>query len=162
VRVAIYAGTFDPITYGHLDVIKRALSLCDKLIVGVADRREKNPLFTAQERAELISKVLADEPRVEAEAFSGLLTEFARSRGAAFVIRGLRAISDFDYELQMALTNRSLAPDIETVFLMPAQNYIFISSSLVKEVARLGGEVSELVPPAVEEALKKRFSEPTD
>lgn len=157
-RIAIYAGTFDPITNGHLDVIKRALSLCDKLIIGVADRREKNPLFTAEERAELIRKVLADEPRVEAEAFFGLLTKFAESRGASFVIRGLRAISDFDYELQMALTNRSLAPDIETVFLMPAQNYIFISSSLVREVARLGGDVSELAPPAVEEALRKKYS----
>jgi len=158
VRVAIYAGTFDPITNGHLDVIKRALSLCDKLIVGVADRREKNPLFSACERAELINKVLADEPRVEAEAFSGLLTEFAKSRGAAFVIRGLRAISDFDLELQMALTNRNLDPDIETVFLMPAQNYIFISSSLVKEIARLGGDISKLVPAAVKTALKQILS----
>jgi len=157
VRIAIYAGTFDPITNGHLDVIKRALSLCDKLIVGVADRREKNSLFAAEERAELIRKVLADEPRVKAEAFSGLLTQFAESKGATFVIRGLRAISDFDYELQMALTNRSLAPDIETVFLMPAQNYIFISSSLVKEIARLGGDISKLVPAVVKTALKQRF-----
>lgn len=161
-RVAIYAGTFDPITNGHLDVIKRALSLCDKLIIGVADRREKNPLFTAEERVELIREVLADEPQVEVEAFSGLLTKFAKSKGANFVIRGLRAVSDFDYELGMALTNRNLDPEIETVFLMPAENYFFISSSLVKEVTRLGGEVSELVPPAVEEALKKRFRETID
>jgi len=156
VRIAIYPGTFDPITYGHLDVIKRALSLCDKLVVAVADRREKDPLFSAEERAELIRQVLADEPRVETEAFSGLLTEFAKSKNANFLIRGLRAVSDFDYELQMALTNRNLAPEIETIFLMPAQNYIFISSSLAKEIARLGGDVSELVPPAVEAALRKR------
>lgn len=155
-RIAIYPGTFDPITYGHLDVIKRALSLCDKLVVAVADRREKDPLFSAEERAELIRQVLADEPRVETEAFSGLLTEFAKSKNANFLIRGLRAVSDFDYELQMALTNRNLAPEIETIFLMPAQNYIFISSSLAKEIARLGGDVSELVPPAVEAALRKR------
>ena len=158
-RIAIYPGTFDPITYGHLDVIKRALSLCDKLVVAVADRREKDPLFSAEERAELIREVLADEPRVEAEAFSGLLTDFAKSKNANFLIRGLRAVSDFDYELQMALTNRNLAPEIETIFLMPAENYIFISSSLAKEIARLGGDVSELVPPAVEQALRKRFTD---
>jgi len=158
VRTAIYAGTFDPITNGHLDVIRRALSLCDRLIIGVADRAEKNPLFSAAERAELIRRVLADEPRVEVETFCGLLTDFAKSKGATFVVRGLRAVSDFDYELQMALTNRNLAPEIETVFLMPAENYIFISSSLVKEVARLGGNVSELVPPAVETALRAAFS----
>ena len=157
-RVAVYPGTFDPITNGHLDVISRALALCDKLVVGVADRPEKNPFFSACERAAIIREALKDEPRVEVEAFSGLLTDFARSKNASFVIRGLRAVSDFDYELQMALTNRNLAPQVEPVFLMPAERYIFVSSSLVKEIARLGGDVSELVPPSVEQALRKRFS----
>jgi pantetheine-phosphate adenylyltransferase len=126
------------------------------LIIGVADRREKNPLFTAEERVELIREVLADEPQVEVEAFSGLLTKFAKSKGANFVIRGLRAVSDFDYELKMALPNRNLATEIETVFLMPAESYFFISSSLAKEIARLGGDVSDLVPPVVVEALKQK------
>lgn len=156
--VAVYPGTFDPVTYGHLDVIKRALTLCDRLVVAVADRREKAPLFTAGERAELIGKVMKSEPRVEVASFDGLLTDFAKSHGADFLIRGLRAISDFDYELQMALTNRKLAPEIETIFLMPAESYIFISSSLVREIARLGGDVTELAPPEVEKALKKKFS----
>jgi len=155
---AIYPGTFDPVTNGHLDVINRALSLCDKLIIGVAEREEKKPLFDGQERAELIAEVLAHEPRIEVQPFSTLLTDFAKAKGASFVIRGLRAISDFDYELQMALTNRNLAPEIETIFLMPAERYIFVSSSLVKEIARLGGDVSELVPPQVEKALKKKYS----
>lgn len=156
--VAVYPGTFDPITNGHLDVISRALSLCDSLIIAVAERREKSPLFTPSERVELIKQVMAAEPRVKVADFSGLVTDFARQQNATFLIRGLRAISDFDYELQMALTNRKLAPEIETIFLMPAENYIFISSSLVREIARLGGDVSELVPPVVEEFLHKRFS----
>ncbi len=156
--VAIYPGTFDPITNGHLDVIKRALSLCDKLIIGIASRSGKNPLFTPEERTRLIKDILNDEPRVQVEPFYSLLTDFAKSRQATFVIRGLRAISDFDYELQMALTNRNLAPEIETIFLMPAERYIFVSSSLVKEVAKLGGNVSDLVHPTVEKALKEKFS----
>ncbi|MBN2379773.1 pantetheine-phosphate adenylyltransferase [candidate division WOR-3 bacterium] len=156
-RIAIYPGTFDPITNGHLDVITRALSLCDSLIVAIAERREKAPLFAPRERVQLIKNVLMREPRVEVEAFKGLVTDFAKAKKATFLIRGLRAISDFDYELQMALTNRKLAPEIETIFLMPAENYIFISSSLVKEIARLGGDVRELVPPAVEKLLLRRF-----
>jgi pantetheine-phosphate adenylyltransferase len=159
-RIAVYPGTFDPVTNGHLDVMMRALSLSDKLIIGVADRSEKNPLFTAQERAELIRESLKNEPRVEVTTFSGLLIEFARAKDAAFIIRGLRAVSDFDYELQLALANRKLAPQIETVFLMPAESYIFISSSIVKEIARFGGDVSELCPGSVEEALKQKFSPP--
>lgn len=155
---AVYPGTFDPVTNGHLDVMMRALSLCDKLIVGVADRREKNPLFSASERAELIREVLKEEPRIEVTTFNGLLIEFARSKNADFIIRGLRAVSDFDYELQLALANRKLAPKIETIFLMPAESYIFISSSIVKEIARFGGDVSELCPPAVEAELKLKFS----
>ncbi len=158
-KVAVYPGTFDPVTNGHLDVIYRALALCDKLIVGVAIRCEKNPMFSAKERAEILRDILKDEPRVDVETFDGLLTDFAKKHKATFLIRGLRAVSDFDYELQMALTNRKLAPDTDTVFLMTAENYIFISSSLVKEIARLGGDVSELVPHAVEEALRKRFGE---
>lgn len=157
-KVAVYPGTFDPVTNGHLDVIHRALSLCDRLTVGVAIREEKKPLFPAEERAEIIRQVLKNEPRVEVETFDGLLTDFAKKHNATFLIRGLRAVSDFDYELQMALTNRKLAPDTDTVFLMTAENYIFISSSLVKEIARLGGDISELVPSAVEEALHKKFS----
>ncbi|NLI97282.1 pantetheine-phosphate adenylyltransferase [bacterium] len=159
-RIAVYPGTFDPVTNGHLDVMMRALSLSDRLIIGVADRAEKNPLFSATERAELIRDVLKNEPRVEVATFSGLLIEFARSKDAAFIIRGLRAVSDFDYELQLALANRKLAPQIETVFLMPAESYIFISSSIVKEIARFGGDVSELCPASVEEALKLKFSTP--
>ncbi|MBD3286298.1 pantetheine-phosphate adenylyltransferase [candidate division WOR-3 bacterium] len=157
-RVAIYPGTFDPITNGHLDVISRALALSDLLIIAVAERREKAPLFTTAERVELIKKVVSGEPKIRVEDCTGLITDFATERNASFLIRGLRAISDFDYELQMALTNRKLAPEIETIFLMPAKDYIFISSSLVKEIARLGGDVAELAPPAVEEILKKRFS----
>lgn len=157
-RIAVYPGTFDPITYGHIDVIKRALDLCDELIVAVADHREKNPFFTVPQRTELIRKVLAGQERIRVEGFSGLLTSFALSRNASFLIRGLRAVSDFDYELGLALTNRKLAPQIETVFLMPAENYFFISSSLAKEIARLGGDVSDLVPPVVEKALRERFS----
>ncbi len=156
-KIAVYPGTFDPITYGHIDVIKRALFLCDKLIVGVAERKEKKPLFSLKERVELAKKSLAWTKKVEVEGFKGLLIEFVRKRKAKIIIRGLRAISDFDYEFQMALTNRKIAPDIETVFFLPAEEYSYVSSSLVKEIASLGGDISKFVPPPVVEALKRKF-----
>ncbi len=156
-RIAVYPGTFDPITYGHIDVIKRALLLCDKLIIAVAKRREKAPLFSLKERVELAKNSLKELPNIEVEGFDGLLISFVRKKKANIIIRGLRAISDFDYEFQMALTNRKIAPDVETVFFLPAEEYSYVSSSLVKEIAALGGDTSKFVPPPVVKALKKKF-----
>jgi len=156
--IAVYPGSFDPITNGHLDLIERASRLFERLIVAILRNEAKKPLFSVEERLEMVREVLRGYPNVEVASFGGLLVEFAASRGARVILRGIRAISDYEYELQMALMNRRLAPDIETVFLMAAEDYSFLSARLVKEVVALGGDVSGLVPPLVEERLRKRLA----
>jgi len=155
-RVGIYPGSFDPITRGHEDLIRRSLAFVDKVVVAVAMNVAKQPLFNQEERLTLIRETVKDS-RVEARAFDGLLVEFAKTVGATVIVRGLRAVSDFEYEFQMALMNRNLAPAIETVFLVPAFDLTYLSSSLVREVARFGGDVSALVHPAVQRALKQKY-----
>jgi pantetheine-phosphate adenylyltransferase len=157
-RLAIYPGSFDPVTRGHEDIVQRSLQFADRIIVAVAVNLSKAPLFSLEQRIELLAEVFRDQERVEVQSFDGLLADFARQRDARLVIRGLRAVSDFEFELQMALMNRRLHNELETVFLMPAVDLTFLSSSLVREVASLGGDVSELVHPAVERALKSRFN----
>jgi len=155
-RTALYAGSFDPITYGHLDVLWRALDLFDHIVVGVACNPRKSPLFSAEERIEQIREAVGAEPRVEVQVFSGLLVDYARERGAVALVRGLRAVSDFEYEFQMAGMNRKLTPGIQAVFLMAAEEHFYVSSSLVKEVALLGGDVTEHAPPGVVAALAQK------
>jgi len=158
-HVAVYPGSFDPLTLGHDDIIHRALKIVDRLLVAVAETstQEKQGLFSLEERVELLSRTYAGEPAVEVVSFSGLLVEFARSREARLIIRGLRAVSDFEYEFQMALMNRSLWPELDVIFMAPDNRYTFLSASLVREVARLGGDVSEYVPPLVLERMVERF-----
>jgi pantetheine-phosphate adenylyltransferase len=156
-RIAVYPGSFDPITKGHEDLIHRSLEFVDQLIVAVAVNVSKQPLFSLDERVALIRAAVSDT-RVEVQSFEGLLAEFAKTVGASVIVRGLRAVSDFEYEFQMALMNRNLAPKIETVFLVPAFDLTYLSSSLVREVARFGGDVSPLVHPAVQKALKRKFA----
>jgi pantetheine-phosphate adenylyltransferase len=155
-KKAIYAGTFDPITYGHIDVVSRAIKIFDKIIIGVSSHPKKT-LFTQKQRMKLVEAVFKNEKKVEVAGFSTLLVDLARKKGATTMIRGMRAVSDFDYELQLTLMNRKLAPKIETIFLMPSEKYIFISSSLAREIASLNGDVSHLVPPAVARALKRKL-----
>ena len=155
---AIYAGSFDPITRGHEDLMLRSLEFVDKLVVAVAVNSSKEPLFSIDERAELIRRAVADEPRIEVHSFSGLLVTFAESVGARLLIRGLRAVSDFEYEYQMAFMNRHLAPQLETVFMVPSLDTTYISASLVREIARYGGDVTNLVHPAVASALRAKTS----
>jgi pantetheine-phosphate adenylyltransferase len=160
-RIALYPGTFDPMTLGHLDIMKRASKLCDKLIIGVAINRSKGPLFGLDDRVEMVEHVVApfrDRIEVEVLAFEGLLIHFVENCGASMIVRGLRAVSDFEYEFQMAGMNDRLNPDIETVFLMADPQYQTIASRLVKEIARLGGEVSQFVTPEVEARLKDKFT----
>lgn len=160
-RTALYPGTFDPMTLGHMDIIKRASKLCDKLIVGVAINRSKNPLFGLDERVEMVELAVAplrERIEVEVRPFEGLLIHFVESVGASVIVRGLRAVSDFEYEFQMAGMNDRLNPDIETVFLMSDPQYQTIASRLVKEIARLGGDVAQFVTPEVELRLKDKFS----
>jgi pantetheine-phosphate adenylyltransferase len=154
---AIYPGTFDPVTNGHLDLIRRALKMFDEVIVAVSTNPSKNPLFTPAERIVLIRESVADMPGVTVESFGGLLVDYAKTRGGVAIIRGLRAVSDFEYELQMALMNRKLDLELETVFLMPSLRYIFLSSTIVKEAASYGGAVGDLVPPGVARALAKKY-----
>jgi pantetheine-phosphate adenylyltransferase len=154
---AIYPGSFDPVTFGHIDVIGRALRLFDEVIVAVAPSEGKSPLFAVAERLELIRASLPGETRLSVKQFDGLLVDFVKEEKAAAVIRGLRAVSDFEFEFQMALMNRRLAPDVETIFLMPKEDYSYISSRIVKEVARFGGDVSGVVPAPVAAALRQRF-----
>ena len=155
--VAIYPGSFDPVTAGHLDLIQRASALFDKLIVAILRNDEKQPLFTAEERTEMLHEALDGISNVEVASFDGLLVSYAAERGASVILRGIRAVSDYEYELQMALMNRRLAPEIETVFLMAGEAHSFISSRLVKEVIRLGGNIRGLVPPSIEGRLRKRL-----
>jgi pantetheine-phosphate adenylyltransferase len=155
-RVAIYAGSFDPVTRGHEDLMHRSLEFVDRLVVAVAPSASKQPLFPLEQRVELVRRTVADEPRIEVRAFTGLLVDFAREVGAGVLIRGLRAVSDFEYEYQMALMNRHLAPKLETIFMVPSLDTTYISASLVREVARYGGDVSALVHPAVAEALRAK------
>ncbi|HYT03276.1 MAG TPA: pantetheine-phosphate adenylyltransferase [Gemmatimonadales bacterium] len=156
-RIAVYPGSFDPITKGHEDLIARAFTFADRVIVAVAMNVAKQPLFTLEERVALIKRAV-DRPDVDVRSFDGLLADFARAVGASVIVRGLRAVSDFEYEFQMALMNRNLAPGVETVFLVPAFDLTYLSSSLVREVARFGGDVSQLVHPAVRQALAKKFA----
>jgi len=157
-RTALYAGSFDPITRGHEDLMLRSLEYVDRLVVAVATNSSKEPIFSVQERVDLIRAAVSSEPRIAVKSFDGLLVEFAAREGAQLLIRGLRAVSDFEYEYQMALMNRHLSPKLETVFMVPSLDTTYISASLVREIARYGGDVSSLVHPAVAAALKARLS----
>ncbi|WP_374618781.1 pantetheine-phosphate adenylyltransferase [Pandoraea sp.] len=151
--VAIYPGTFDPLTRGHEDLVRRAAGIFDKLVVGVADSRNKKPFFTLDERIDIAREVLGHYPNVSVEGFSGLLKDFVRKHQARVIVRGLRAVSDFEYEFQMAGMNRYLLPDVETMFMTPSDQYQFISGTIVREIAQLGGDVSKFVFPSVERWL---------
>jgi pantetheine-phosphate adenylyltransferase len=156
-RIAVYPGSFDPPTRGHEDLVRRSLALADRLIVAVAVNVLKQPLFTVDERLDMLRTAVGDDSRVSFQAFDGLLAEFAKKVGATIIVRGLRAVSDFEYEFQMALMNRQLHPSLETVFLVPAVDLTYLSSSLVREVAKFGGDVGPMVHPAVASALSRRF-----
>lgn len=158
-KTAIYPGTFDPITNGHLDVIKRALRIFDNVIIAVAPSYKKQPLFSLKERLYLIDIAVKELKRIKIETFDGLLVDYVKRRKGIAILRGLRAVSDFEYELQMAHMNRRLGTDIETVFMMPNEEYSFLTSSIVKEVASFGGSVRNLVPKGVEEALKEKYKQ---
>ena len=157
-RTAIYPGSFDPLTNGHLDVIERATKLFDRVIVAVAQNEGKKPLFSLKERVALVSRAIKDMPTVEVDSFANLLVDYVESRGALAIVRGLRAVSDFEFEFQLALMNRKLNEKIETIFMMPKGSYTFLSSRIVKEIARLGGDVSSFVPVHVEAALKRKLA----
>jgi pantetheine-phosphate adenylyltransferase len=156
-RIAVYPGSFDPLTNGHLDIIRRATRLFDRVIVAVLENEGKSPLFSVPERKELIARCIEGIDGAEVSSFSGLLVDFMRGAGANVVVRGIRAVSDYEYELQMALMNRQLHAGAETIFMIPAVEYTFVSSRLVKEVFRLGADVAHLVPPPVLDALKRRL-----
>lgn len=156
-RIALYPGSFDPLTYGHLDLIERALELFDQVHVAIARNQDKTALFSTEERLEMAKKVLKGK-RIVVEAFDGLVVDYAKRKKIRTIIRGLRATSDFDYEFQMALTNRGLAANINTIFLMPSENHFYLSSRLVKEIAQLGGNVRRFVPALVEKALKEKLA----
>ncbi len=154
---AVYAGTFDPVTYGHIDLVQRGRRVFDKLILAVAESGEKTPLFTLEERVEILEEAVKDMPGVEVDSFSGLLVDYMRSHGVRVVLRGLRAVSDFEYEFQIALTNRKLNEEVETIFMMPKEEYSYISSRILKEIVRLGGDVKDFVPPFVQKKLEKKL-----
>ena len=158
--LAVFPGSFDPITNGHLDIVDRGLGVFDRVRMAILMNPEKRPLFSVEERVALIREAYRGNPRVEVDTFSGLLVDYARRVGASVIIRGIRAISDFEYEFQMALMNRRLDPRIETVFMMPAESYSYVSSRLVKEVFQLGGRVSDLVPKVVEKRLREKYGAP--
>lgn len=159
-RVAVYPGSFDPITRGHEDIVRRALGFVDRVIVAVAHRRTqpKSGLFDIAERVDLIRSVFPDEPRVTATDFNGLLVDFARDQNVQIIVRGLRAVSDFEYEFQMALMNRQLYPEVETIFLAPDEHYSYLSASLVREIASLGGDIAQFVAPSVLAALENKLA----
>ncbi len=155
-KIAICPGSFDPVTFGHLDIINRAAQLFDKVIVTVMPNASKNPLFTLEERMELIRRVVGNDPRIEVDSYNGLLADYTRQKQATAIVKGLRAMSDFEYEFQMALTNKKLNPDVETVFLTTSAEHMYLSSSLVKQVAAFGGDIAEFVPAAIlPDILKK-------
>lgn len=156
-RVAVYPGSFDPVTYGHLDIIDRALKIFDGVIVAVARNSEKNALFTVPERIELLTEILKDRPQAKVDTFEGLLVDYVRRCGATVIIRGLRAVSDFEFEFQLAQMNRNITRDVETLFMMTSVPYSYLSSSIVKEVSNLNGPVDKLVPPIVKSALDAKF-----
>jgi len=156
-RTAVYAGSFDPITRGHEDLVRRSLAFVDRIVVAVATNISKQPLFTLEERVAFVRVAVGDDPRIDVQQFDGLLVHFARTVGANLIIRGLRAVADFEYEFQMALMNRHLAPGLETVFMVPSLDTTYISSSLVREVARFRGDVSGLVHPVIAEALRSKL-----
>lgn len=156
-QIAIYPGTFDPITNGHLDIIKRAARIFDKVIVAVATNTGKAPLFSMDERKKLIQDAVKNIDKVEVDAFSGLIVDYCHQRGATALIRGLRAVSDFEYEFQMALLNRKIGKDVESVFLMPKEKYTYLSSSMIKEIAEFGGDITSFVPDHVRIELKNKF-----
>ena len=156
-RLAIYPGTFDPLTSGHVDIIRRGARLFDQIVVAILLNLDKAPLFSVEERVDIARQVFRDQPNVEVDTFEGLLVEYARRRGASAIVRGLRAVSDFEYELQMALMNRRLNSDVETVFMMPAEAYTYVSSRLVKEVFSLGGSIEGLVPEIVKTRLRRKY-----
>jgi len=159
-KIAVYPGSFDPITYGHLDIIKRSLTIFDEIIVAVAKNSQKNALFNADERVELIKNVVKEEVRVSVDTFSGLLIDYVSSRGAHVIIRGLRAISDFEYEFQIAQMNSTIGQQIETLFMMTSLQYGYLSSSIVKEVGSLNGDIDKFVPPEIKKALRQKYGLP--
>lgn len=156
-NIAVYAGTFDPITFGHIDLVDRASSIFDHIIVAIAASPSKQPLFSLEERVDLSSDVLRRYQNVEVKGFNSLLLDFAKKHGANVILRGLRTVTDFDYEFQLGSMNRHLNPEIESIFLMPDENYMYISSTLVREIALLGGDVSAFVPERVAQELKKKY-----
>jgi len=158
-RIAVYPGTFDPLTSGHEDIVRRAASLFERVIIGIAESRAKRPLFSLQERVDIAREVLTGHANVEIHGFDCLLMDFMRQHGASVIIRGLRAVSDFEYEFQMAGMNRSLYPDVETVFLTPSDQYMFVSATMVREIASLGGDVSKFVPPQVQMRLAGKMQQ---
>jgi pantetheine-phosphate adenylyltransferase len=158
-KIAVYPGTFDPVTNGHLDILGRALKLFDKVIITIARNTAKDPLFSEEERLELLRQVTKHRKNVEVDSFDGLLVDYVQQRKAVAIVRGLRAMTDFEYELQMALMNQKLNEKVETVFLMPNEKYTYLSSNVVREIARLGGDVSKFVPPGVRKALRQKIGQ---
>ena len=157
-KIGIYPGSFDPITYGHIDIIERASLITDKLIVSVLNNPDKNPLFTVEERVVMIKEAVSGKENIEVESFEGLTVDYCRMKGASFMIRGLRAVTDFEYELQLAETNRVLYDKVDTVFLLTNLNYAYLSSSAVKQVLRYGGDISKFVPKYIEDRLREKYS----
>ncbi|MBU0478557.1 pantetheine-phosphate adenylyltransferase [bacterium] len=157
-KIAVYPGTFDPITHGHIDLIKRGIKTFDKLIVAVAHNPDKNPLFTVSERVDMLREITKDMKNVEVDDFGGLLIDYVRIKGANVVLRGIRAFSDFEYEFQMALINRKLSPETETIFMMPNESFSYVSSKIIKQIASMNGDISKFVPEVVKEYLKKKLN----
>ena len=157
-KIAIYPGTFDPVTHGHVDLIKRGIKIFDKLIVAVAHNPNKNPLFTVSERVDMLKNITKDMNNVEVDDFGGLLVDYAHIKEASVVLRGIRAFSDFEYEFQMALTNRKLSPETETIFMMPNESFSYVSSKIIKQIAFMNGDISKFVPEVVQEYLKKKLN----